>query len=95
MEKSGQEYITVSGACLASGVTLCSYIVYRCIFITHGARVDQQVHYYGASSSAWMEQANFLSGFVKIHLFAVKFFGFSSVTHSAVYLSFETLSVNC
>ena len=30
MEKSGQEYITVSGACLASGVTLCSYIVYRC-----------------------------------------------------------------
>ena len=24
---------------------------------------------YRASSSAWMEQANFLSGFVKIHLF--------------------------
>ena len=28
--ESGQEYITVSGAGLASGVTLPSYIVYRC-----------------------------------------------------------------
>ena len=28
--ESAQEYITVSGAGLASGVTLPSYIVYRC-----------------------------------------------------------------
>ena len=96
MEKSGQEYSTVSGACLASGVTLCSYIVYRCKHLYNTwCQSGPAGALYGASGSAWMEQANFLSGFVKIHFFAVKFFGFSSVTHSAVYLSFETLSVNC
>ena len=70
------------------------------ISITLGARVDQQVHYIidsrvRASGSASMEQANFLSRFVKIQFFAVKFFRFSFVTHSAVYVSFEPPSANC
>ena len=79
---------------LPSFHTLCTD---ASISITLGARVDHAAGaLYGASGSAWMEQANFfLSGFVKIQLFAVNLFWLSSMTHSAVYVSFETLSVNC
>ena len=96
MEKSGQEYITVSGAGLASGVVLPSYIVYRCKHLYNTwCQSGPPGSLYGASGSARIGQANFLSGFVKIQFCAVNFFGFSSVTHSAAYVSFETPSVNC
>ena len=63
------ECITVSGAGLASGVTVPSYIVYRCKHLySTWCQSEPASALYGASGSAWMEQTNFLSQFVKILL---------------------------
>ena len=60
------------------------------ISVILGARVDQQVHYMElVAVLRWNRQA-FYQGLWKSN-FAVKFIWFSSVTHSAVYVSFETL----
>ena len=77
MEKSEQEYITVSGAGLASGVVLPSYIiiVYRCKHLYNTwCQSGPAGSLYGVSGSARIRQASFLSGFVKIQFYAVIFF---------------------
>lgn len=53
---------TVLGAGLASGVMLPSYIVYRHISITIGARVNQQVHYMELVAMLGRNRQNFYHG---------------------------------
>ena len=61
--KVARSTLLLSGAGLASGVTLPSFHTLctdASISITLGARVDHAAGaLYGASGSAWMEQANF------------------------------------